>query len=714
MKRLNAKKDKKITVPSLSKDLFHSNMKKGKQVVQSKQRADEKCPFYRSLRFRLISSFFILVLLLIVLGVVSYSKASEALIGNYEQAVGSTTQAVGDYMTLTLKNVEALANKYALDDSVTSYCRSADEKKEEDVLAYWDLHKKLANDRYLNMNIHSMTIIGKKGRCISTVSTIADNHFDDYIASEEANIWNQDYSTGVWMDSHPYVDAIYGRNSSEYAIAYTRKLSEFGFLFLELNNEAVKSKLKDVNFGEDAIVGLVGPNGKEISINTDNNSILTSFSYYQDILSNQESSGSDYVNYQGDDYLYLYSKVGSSGCIISCLVPKSSITAQVYDIKLFTYVLLFVSIIIAITIGLTTSDRISREIRSLLVRFRKIGNGDLTVQFQTKRKDEFRLLSLSVNEMMNNIRSLIQQVATISDTVDYSVSEVSKSSELILHSTEDISKTVDDISAGIISQAENTDESLNYMQSLSEKINLTRNSTTLIDNSSKQAKNAANNGIVMVDRLSDESLSTKKMVIEIQENVNELSNQTNSIDSFVDVINQIAEQTNLLSLNASIEAARAGDSGRGFAVVADEIRKLAEQSIAAVSKIETIVNGIRIKTRQTSDSSKQAEESVNHQMLTLHDTVAVFHQINSCVQNFDESLKQVATVVTDMDVARDETLAAITNIAAVSQQSAQASEEITVSTSNQLSSIQELSNTAETLVQNVQKLKNTISQFHLE
>ena len=117
--------------------------------------------------------------------------------------------------------------------------------------------------------------------------------------------------------------------------------------------------------------------------------------------------------------------------------------------------------------------------------------------------------------------------------------------------------------------------------------------------------------------------------------IEDLESESKAITEIIGVINDIAAQTNLLSLNASIEAARAGDAGRGFSVVAEEIRKLSEKSVSAAGEIEQIIRNITKKTQATAITVRQIEGISKTQEKRLLEVVNLFNNINAHVDELD-------------------------------------------------------------------------------
>ena len=251
------------------------------------------------------------------------------------------------------------------------------------------------------------------------------------------------------------------------------------------------------------------------------------------------------------------------------------------------------------------------------------------------------------------------------------------------------------------------------MDQLSEKINIVSDSTNNIATIAEGTTKIVKQGIHTVDELDTKAKDTTDITRIIIKNIEQLEISSNSIDKIVGGINDIADQTNLLSLNASIEAARAGDSGRGFAVVADEIRKLAEQSVAFVNEIKLIVEDIKNKTKETVVTTKKAENIVVSQGESLRKTVEIFNSIEEHVSILTNNLEQISDGVKNIERTKRDTLIAIESISAVSEETAAATEEVNDAASKQLNAAINLSQEADELTKQSQELANAIRVFKI-
>jgi methyl-accepting chemotaxis protein len=368
----------------------------------------------------------------------------------------------------------------------------------------------------------------------------------------------------------------------------------------------------------------------------------------------------------------------------------------------------------AFSIGTWIARGIGIAISKITASISEAAKGDLTVNFETKRKDEFKVLSVGLIEMVKGMSSLIGKVAEVSDKVNASAEILSAHSEDILGATKSISFTIDEVEKGIVDQAEETEKCLEQMHHLSDQINGVYENTFDIEKIAGDTKNIVRGGMGIIEDLNEKANATTEITQVVISDIEKLEAQLRSIGDFTILINEIAEQTNLLALNASIEAARAGEYGRGFSVVAEEIRKLADQSVKAVDKMQGTITEIQYKTQGTIASAKQSETIVQLQSKALRNTITVFDEINSHVSKLTENLYHISNGIKSIENAKEETLGSISNIATVSQQTAAASEEVSATTNNEIGSVEKLSQSALELANDAKALMEAIQIFTIK
>lgn len=397
--------------------------------------------------------------------------------------------------------------------------------------------------------------------------------------------------------------------------------------------------------------------------------------------------------------------------MICTLIPESTILAQAAGIKTVAMVLVIAAVIIAALLGYLLSAHINGNIYRIIHQLQLVSEGNLTVQIQSRSKDEFKLLAGGVNSMTDNMKSLITNVTEASNSLNVAAGQVSSASDTFLRTAGDIQGAITEINAGVTQLDSNSEDCLTQMDSLSGKIGTVANGTKDIITLTQDTSSSINQGISSMSVLTDSAKKTSEITDHVIQAIEALADKSRSIGQIVESINSIAKETNLLSLNASIEAARAGESGRGFAVVAEQIRKLADQSAESAGQIQVIIDDIVTTTYGVVDIAKEAESTVEFQEKAVAQTTDSFVTMDSQIHTLLNSISEISESMQNMEEARSTTLTAIEGISAISAETSAGSDNVAKTVFAQRDAIQTLDSAANTLQARAAELADLLGRF---
>ncbi len=503
-----------------------------------------------------------------------------------------------------------------------------------------------------------------------------------------------------------------------------------GVLVSAINAEIFINIVADITYGSEGRAFVLDKNGTKIAhsnidlvINGDNdfenvkvNPDLESLVKLQQKMVNGEKGAGKY-RYNGANKFMGYAPIAQTEWSIAIATTEKEVLGGINNTTRINIVFALIVILISALIMYSNLHRFVVPIKDCSQLLNTLAEGDFTKEVPQKylsKKDEIGILARATQTMQSQIKSLIYNVKSESDSIESVVQNVKNDVTVLNSSIQEVSATTEELSAGMQETAASSEE----MSAMSMEI----------EKAAQAIAQKSHDGSGEVAVIRERANSTKqnfkssqKKALEIfldtkaqLENAIQASKVVQQISVLSDSIMQITSQTNLLALNAAIEAARAGEAGKGFSVVAEEIRSLAEQSKNTVIEIQNITSKVTQAVENLSDNSNRMLAFMSNEVDCDYKLMLdVADKYSDDAQYFDSLIIGFSANAKELLIAVKDVLKTIEGVAAAANEGAAGTTDI----ANKVAEVNSKSNDIFDQVlkswEAAEKLKNEVEKFKL-
>jgi methyl-accepting chemotaxis protein len=327
------------------------------------------------------------------------------------------------------------------------------------------------------------------------------------------------------------------------------------------------------------------------------------------------------------------------------------------------------------------------------------------------RKDEVGELAEAFCLMISDIKRVIISIKENTSEILSLSEELSDSAQITTAASNSIAQNVQKRVSDIELLLDKSDYAGSLLSEMSEKAQKISQKTFLVSQVSQNTKDQATAGNTQIYRSIEQMNEIDKALSESRSIISEMSALYREISEFVQTISQIAAQTNLLSLNASIEASRAGEHGKGFAVVADEIKKLAQQSKEAALMIQDIISKVGENSDKSIQSMEKLSAEVKKGINSIGQSSEAFKSIFESSVRTAQEIKEVTVSATDVSDTVEKVSDSVKTTNSTIKEFLQKNKEIEENTEEQFAAAEKTTESARLLNSMAEKLEQAVQKF---
>lgn len=322
----------------------------------------------------------------------------------------------------------------------------------------------------------------------------------------------------------------------------------------------------------------------------------------------------------------------------------------------------------------------------------------------------FKMRSDKIIENEKHQAGVIEQVGEVSAAVKGDTDKISASMDALRQSSERTYSAMEEIVGGMQNATEMVEVQLNKTSEIQDSIQTANKLTEQIRSMVTQTRNRVGDGKQNMKRLMGSASDVEEGSRKVSENMELLQGMATEMGEIINIISSIAGKTNMLALNASIEAARAGDAGRGFAVVAEQITQLASQTKSATDNITSMVRALSEKAAEASQVVGMVTELNKEQNDVIYATEQMFADIDESVSAVTENVLAQTECMSALVASNAEIVESVHTVSAITQEITAGSQQTQAAARDNVDIVEDIDALAKRLAGKTESLQAYVNQ----
>ena len=427
----------------------------------------------------------------------------------------------------------------------------------------------------------------------------------------------------------------------------------------------------------------------------------------------REEAADSFENVARPSFLNIQKTILEEKSFSADQIDKFDNEANATYARIRTTTIIVLVLVLLITIGVVLY--LMREIKSgvnAVLKGAKEGEArNLAYRIPVDRSDEFGHIAVSFNHMFDDIRDMTKEIQEAADVVGQSASQLTETAEQSAEATQSIAQSITEVAGSTQEQMDYVTKTKEEVDAFSEGVGKSLDTMNTIRSHVEITTQMTQEGGKLVQATVEQMHSIADTVEHSSAVIEKLGERSKEIGAIIDTISGIAEQTNLLALNAAIEAARAGEHGRGFSVVAEEVRKLAEESQEAATKISDLIAAIQKETGAAVSAMETGRAEAEKGRANVQSTGEGFKAIMERIEGIHNDTQLIMGTMQDIDESGKKIVGYTDNIHDSSQKISSSTETVSAAAEEQSAGMEEIAASSRQLAEQAQKLKDALGKF---